>query len=259
MSRISAWWMWPQTTPSTPRRRASLATRALVVGDELHGVLDLVLEKGRERPVAEPELAARPVEGGVDAQRRVVGPVAQDREPLGVAHDAVELIAVDHQQLLAVGLDVDRLLLDAHVAEGELTVLPRRLVVVAGDVDDVGALARLAQDLLHHVVVRLRPVPPALQAPAVDDVAHQVEIVALVLLQEVEQKFGLAAAGAEMNVRQKNCAVTGGLVALDHGHRGTVMWITTRPTQNLSCAIARTSADCVWEPLRACESTVTVG
>ena len=25
-SRISAWWMWPQTTPSTPRRRASSAT-----------------------------------------------------------------------------------------------------------------------------------------------------------------------------------------------------------------------------------------
>src|SRR6266849_8012918 len=26
ISRSSAWWMWPQTTPSTPRRRASSAT-----------------------------------------------------------------------------------------------------------------------------------------------------------------------------------------------------------------------------------------
>jgi len=107
---------------------------------------------------------------------------------------------MDHQKLRAVGLDVDRLLLDAHVAECELAVLPRCLVVVAGDIDHVGALARLAQDLLHHVVVRLRPVPPALQAPAVDDVAHQVEIVALVLPQEVEQQFGLAAAGAKVNI-----------------------------------------------------------
>ena len=153
---------------------------------------------------------------------------------------------------------MDRLLLDAHVTEGELAVLSSRLVVVAGDIDHVGALARLAQDLLDHVIVRLRPVPPALKPPAVDDVAYEVEIFAFVLLQEVEQKFGLAAAGAEMNVGQKDCAVTGGLMALDHCHRGTVMWITTPPTQNLSCAIARTSADCVCEPLRARESHVTV-
>ena len=53
----------------------------LEVGDELHRVLDLVLEVGRERPVVQPELAARPVERGVEAQRRGVGPVAQDREP----------------------------------------------------------------------------------------------------------------------------------------------------------------------------------
>ena len=99
----------------------------------------------------------------------------------------------------------------AHLAEGELAVLPRRLVVVARDVDHVGALARLAHDLLHHVVVRLRPVPPALQPPAVDDVADQVEMLALVPLQEIEQQLGLAAARAEMDVRQEDRAVAGGL------------------------------------------------
>src|SRR4051794_21113957 len=64
--------------------------RLFVVGDELDRVLDLVLEVRRQRPVAEAELAAAPVERRVDAQRRAVGPLAQDREPLGVAHDAVE-------------------------------------------------------------------------------------------------------------------------------------------------------------------------
>ena len=77
--------------------------RVLVVVDELHGVLDLVLQVGRQRPVGQAELAAAPVEGRVDAQRRGVGPVAQDGEPARVAHDAVELVAVDDQELAAVG------------------------------------------------------------------------------------------------------------------------------------------------------------
>ena len=216
----------------------------LVVGDELHGVLDLVLQERRQRPVGQAEPAAAPVEPGVEAQRRAVGPVAQDGEPARVADDAVELVAVDHQQLAAVRRLVDRLVLDPHVAEGELAVLPRRLVVVAGDVDDVGALARLAHDLLHHVVVALRPVPPALQAPAVDDVADQVQMLALVLLEEVEQQLGLATARSEMDVGQEDGAMAGRLVTLDHGHVDK-----TRPALNLSGAIARHAADCVWRPI----------
>ena len=192
--------------------------RMLVVVDELYGVLDLVLEVGRQRPVGQAELAAAPVVGRVDAERGGVGPVAQDGEPARVAHDAVELVTVDDQQFAAVRRRVDGLFLHPHLAEGELAVLPRRLVVVARDVDDVGAFARLAHDLLHHVVVGLRPVPPALEPPAVDDVAHQVEMLALVALQEVEQQFGLAAARAEMDIGQENRAVARGLVTLDHGH-----------------------------------------
>ena len=78
-------------------------------------------------------------------------------------------------------------------------------------------------------------------------------MLALVPLQEIEQQLGLAAARAEMDVGQEDRAVAGGLVTLDHGHVDK-----TRPTQNLSCAIARDAADCVWEPLRGCESVVTV-
>jgi hypothetical protein len=227
--------------------------RVFVVVDELHRVLDPVLEVRRQRPVGQAELAPAPVERGVDAQRRAVGPVAEDGEPARVAHDAVELVTVHDQQLAAIRLDVDRFLLDLHLAEGELAVLARRFVVVAGNVDHVGALARLAHDLLHHVVVRLRPVPPALQPPAVDDVAHQVQRLALVLPQEVEQQFGLTAARSEMDIGQENRAVTRGLVTLDHGHVDK-----TRPAQNLSCAIARDAADCVCRRLRGHESSVTV-
>ena len=145
---------------------------------------------------------------------------------------------------------MDRLLLDAHVAEGELAVLARRLVVIAGDVDDVGALAGLAHDLLDDVIVALRPVPPALQAPAVDDVADEIEVLALVALQEVEQDLRLTASRAEMNVGQEDRPVPGWLMALDDCHESGTMWTTIRPTQNLSCAIARDALDCVCQPLR---------
>ena len=79
-------------------------------------------------------------------------------------------------------------------------------------------LRALRRDLLHNVVVRLRPVPPALQAPTVDDVADEIEIVAFVLLQEIQQQLGLATTGAEMDVRQKDRAMTGSLLAFDSGH-----------------------------------------
>ena len=85
-------------------------------------------------------------------------------------------------------------------------IVAQELVVVAGDVDDLGALARLAQHLLHEVVVRLRPVPARFQRPAIDDIADQVDRVGVVAAQEIEQSFGLRAAGPEMHVGDKQRA-----------------------------------------------------
>ena len=133
--------------------------------------------------------------------------VAEHGQPARVVDDAVERVAMHDQQPLAVGGDVDGLVHHLHVAERHAVVVAQRLVVVAGHVDDARALARLAQQLLHHVVVALRPVPAALQAPAVDDVADQVDLVGVVVLQEIEQELGLAAARAQMNVGDEDGAV----------------------------------------------------
>ena len=48
---------------------------------------------------------------------------------------------------------------DLDAAEMRALEIAQELVVVAGDVDDARALARLAQQFLHHVVVALRPMP----------------------------------------------------------------------------------------------------
>jgi hypothetical protein len=74
------------------------------------------------------------------------------------------------------------------------------VVVIAWNVDHPHALAGQAQDLLDHVVVGLGPEPAGLHLPAVNDVAHEVERVALELADELQQELGLAAARAQVDI-----------------------------------------------------------
>ena len=127
-------------------------------------------------------------------------------EPARVLHHEVEDIAVDHQIAPPVDAGMDGVLDHVDAAEMGAVIVPQELVVIAGDVDDLGALARLAQHLLHEIVVRLRPVPVGLQRPAVDDIADQVDGVGVVGAEEVQQSVGLRAAGSEMDVGDKQSA-----------------------------------------------------
>ncbi len=182
----------------------------LEAADVFDRLLDLVLEVGRQRPVAEPQLAPDPVDGGVDGKRRLVGPVADEGQPTGVAHHAVELVAVQDQQAASIGGDMDGLVLDddaPEAAEGEVAEI---LVVVAGDVDDTGPLAGLTQQFLDDVVVGLVPIPGAPEAPAVEDVADQIEEVGVRYLEEIEKQLGIAATGTQMDIRNPDGAVAPG-------------------------------------------------
>src|SRR5258708_3166536 len=80
--------------------------------------------------------------------------------------------------------------------------------MVTGNIDDARSLARLAQQLLHDVVMTLRPIPGFSQTPAVDDVTNKVEDLGLVVAQEVDEEIGLATARAEMNVRYPDRTIT---------------------------------------------------
>lgn len=56
------------------------------------------------------------------------------------------------------------------------------------------------QKLLDHVVAGLRPIPAALQAPAVDDVADEDDRVRLVVAQKIDQEIRLGRLRAQMNI-----------------------------------------------------------
>lgn len=117
---------------------------------------------------------------------------------------------------------MDDLVLNAYVAEGELAELPSRLVVVAADVDDVGTCGPCACSFARRRYAP-GPVPPALEAPAVDDVSDQIEMLALVPAQKVEQELGLTAARAKMDVGQEDRPMPRRLMALVECHEeGTV-------------------------------------
>ena len=96
-------------------------------------------------------------------------------------------------------------------------IVAQEFVVVAGHVDDAHALARLPQQLLHDVVVGLRPEPARAERPAVDDVADEVDGVGFVPAQEIEELLGLAAAGAKMHVGDKERAEAAVIGWCPHG------------------------------------------
>ena len=172
----------------------------LELADIEDGVLDLALEVGRQRPVGQPQRPPRPVEHGVDLQQQFVGLVAQQGQPAGMDHHSVEGIAVDHQQAAAIGGDVHRLVDQFDPAESQPGIVAQHLVVVAGNEHHPGAAMRHLEDAAQHLVVGIGPEPALFQPPAVDDVAHQIERLALDRAQEIGQQFGIAARGAEVDV-----------------------------------------------------------
>ena len=71
---------------------------------------------------------------------------------------------------------MNRLFFDLDIANGNPDKLTQGLIVIASDVSDFGSLTGLAQDFLHDIVMALWPVPAFFQLPAIDNVAHQIQV-----------------------------------------------------------------------------------
>eukprot|EP01132_Coremiostelium_polycephalum_P011880 gene11880-14531_t len=113
---------------------------------------------------------------------------------------------MDHEEFAAVSGFVHRAVHDLDAAEMRALEIAQEFIVVAGDVEDARALAALAQEFLHDVVVLLRPVPAAAQTPSIDDVADQIDRIRIVILQKVQEKGRLGAFGTKMHIGQKERA-----------------------------------------------------
>ena len=72
--------------------------------------------------------------------------------------------------------------------------------MIAGNVDDTSTLARLTENFLHDVIVRLWPIPGGAQRPPVDDVADEINRFGFVMAEEVEKLVGLTATRTKMHI-----------------------------------------------------------
>ena len=59
--------------------------------------------------------------------------------------------------------------------------------MVARHIDDAGAFASLSEKLLNDIVVSLRPVPALTQLPAVDNIAHEIDRIGVIMLEKIKQ------------------------------------------------------------------------
>jgi hypothetical protein len=177
-----------------------LCQRPLELADVVHGVLDLQLGPLRQRPVGKAQPPAQRIEDAIDGDGNVIGLAAEQREPARLRHHEIEVVAMNHEIAPPVAGRVNGMLDDLDATEVHAVIVAQELVVIAGDIDDARPLARLAQELLHHVVVRLRPVPARAELPPVDDVADEIDRVGIVVAEKVEQPVGLTALCAEMHV-----------------------------------------------------------
>ena len=116
------------------------------------------------------------------------------------------LVAVADAVAAAVRGDMHRIQCDLDAGEALAGEAAQHRVVVAGNVGHARAARDDREQLGQHFAVIGTPPRPLLQILEIDDVADEIEALALHRAQEVEQIAGLTIAQAEMNVRNEHAA-----------------------------------------------------
>src|SRR5690554_601797 len=88
--------------------------------------------------------------------------------------------------------------------------------MVARNVNHPGAGRGQLQQLVNHLPMAVRKVGPALHGNQVDNVTHQIEGLALDVIQEIQQVVRLAIGGTQVNVGYEYAAI------LSHGASGEI-------------------------------------
>ncbi len=123
---------------------------------------------------------------------------------------AVELIAVKYQKFAAIDKAVDYPVSDLNAEATRVAYafehgdMPHGFIVVAGDIDDLGAFMCFSEKLIENFADRFVPVPAFMKFPSIDDVADQIERVGFRFAQEIEKGGGIEGFGADMKIGQED-------------------------------------------------------
>ena len=184
-------------------RPGILRDHVFEAADEVRRLLDLPLDRCRQRPVAKPQRPADEVEPLVEQQQEVVADITDHREPAAVADHGIKLVAVHDEQLAVVGRHVDELVGDLDATQ-VVDEVPQELVVISGRVEHLRPAANQFNKPAENEAVGVVPVPGALQPPAVDEVADDVEVLGLDAVDEVEKRLGVSELTAQMNIADED-------------------------------------------------------
>ena len=201
MARFTGPVLVDTNNPIDPALFSGMGDSFLEPRDERDRVLDLVLGVRRKRPVRQVEPPPHRVDRHVEFEQEVVGCVTEEGEPALAHHHRVELVTVQNQQPPSIGGVVDRRTPDLDPAEVHSGKLAKHLIVVAGDVNDTGPALGLLHQPADDGIMAFGPEESLLHPPAVDDVTDEVERVAVAVVKEIDQEPAIAAARAEMDVR----------------------------------------------------------
>ena len=140
---------------------------------------------------------------------------------------------MQNEQPLAPRRGVNAIAQDLEISETGTGELAEILIVVARYVDHPRAVFGLAKDGAYDVVMLLRPVKCLAQAPQIDHIAHEVQILGVDLAKEVEQRGCVAASGAEVNIRDEDAAnPVARILGRTHAREGCARRVTPRLTQS---------------------------
>jgi len=122
-----------------------------------------------------------------------------------VARDAVIGITMNDPQIFTLGGFMTEFIHNLDITHFKIVlgnILAQEFIVITNHVKKVGLfLFRFAQDLPNHAIVCAGPVPlGGGNAPAIDDVSYQKQVLATMGFQKTVEKLGFAAFGAEVNI-----------------------------------------------------------
>ena len=186
--------------------------RIFIIRDKFDGGFGLGFQVSGQRPVTKTAGPAQAVEIQIQVEDPVVKMRTQLFQQMIEVREAIRLMTVDDKVFFPIGRGMDHLMRHDHAAEPHPGKLVNELIMVAGDIDDLGLLAAFAQQFLDEHVVVVAPEPAEFQFPAVDQIPDNVEVFAVHDAQEFQQLLHAGVLGAEMDVGDPDGTADDGFV-----------------------------------------------
>jgi len=172
----------------------------LVFADEADGALDLGFDRLAQGEVFLAAPCSVAVINPVDSKQALVADISKHCQPLMVDGDCVKPVSV-HDEVVAPGAFVDVFFEDFNLAEEERQATSEKVIVVAAQIDDLRVpLLDFFEHQTNKSRMRICPTSSAGEAPAIDDITIQDQLLAVGVLEEVVYLINFTIECAQMHI-----------------------------------------------------------